>query len=77
MHEANEDTPAFGLALDIDTICQINDRLKLLLRDGQPLDKVHGSFTVDIIGGRFHAIRVADSFLLSSQGKKRKRQRSA
>lgn len=76
MHEANDVQAASGLALDIDTIEQINERLKTLLATGQPLEKVHGSFTVDIVSGRFHSIRVADSFLLP-QGKKRKRQRSA
>lgn len=55
------------LALDINTIAAINEELARLDDGQQPLEKLHGQLTIEIVKGRFQRIEAGRSRLLIDQ----------
>lgn len=53
-----------ALVLDAETILAINAKLARLCEEFSDLEEVHGSFTVEIVKGRFQRLYVSDSTLL-------------
>jgi hypothetical protein len=61
------------LTLDIETMLIVNEEIerRLDVDPDQPLEKLHGRITLQIVKGRFQLVEVASSRLIADKGRQR------